>query len=116
MSIRPAQFTRRGVLFAGAATIAGGSALLALDQFFPSDSPLADSYAACSIGKRFADTYPNPEEIWRGAPPGTFSQWAPRLRELIGEDFETNRLVQVDGWWLAETELRLCVLIYSLNR
>jgi hypothetical protein len=96
-------------------TIAGGSALLALDRLFGSASPLADSYAALRIGQRFADAYPNPDEIWRGEPPNTVAQWGPRLRELIGEDFKTNRLVQVDGWWLAETELRLCVLIYAQN-
>lgn len=115
MSIRPAQFTRRGVLIAGSATVAGGLALLWLDQIFGSASPLADSYAARRIGERFADTYPNPGELWRGAPADTVAQWGPRLRDLISEDFETNRLVQVDGWWLAETELRLCVFIYSYN-
>lgn len=76
---------------------------------------MADSYAARRIGARFADTYPNPEELWRGDPPDTVAQWGARLRKLIREDFETNRLVQVDGWWLAETELRLCVFIHAHN-
>ena len=115
MSVRQAKFTRRGVLIAGSATIAGGSTLLALDQLFPSTSPLADSYAARRIGERFADSYPNPEELWRGDPPYTIEQWGARLRKLIDEDFESNRLVQVDGWWLAETELQLCVFIHAHN-
>ena len=77
-------------------------------------SPLADSYAARRIGERFAGL---PESrgtlAWRT--PDTIAQWAARLRQLIHEDFEKNRLVQVDGWWLAETELRLCVLIHAHN-
>jgi hypothetical protein len=113
MNTRPPRFTRRGLLIAGSATIVGGSALLALDQVFKSDAPLADSYAAYRIGERFAATYPNPDELWRGNPPTTFAQWRPRLSKLIHEDFESNRLVQVDGWWLAETEVRLCVYLYT---
>lgn len=115
MRKHPAQITRRSVLIAGSAAIAGGSLLLILDGLFEDASPLADSYAARRIGERFADMYPNPEEIWRGAPPDTVAQWVASLRQLIHEDFETNRLVQVDGWWLAETELRLCVLIHAHN-
>ena len=110
-----AQITRRRVLIAGSAAIAVGSLLLIPDGLFEDASQLADSYAARRIGERFADMYPNPEKIWRGAPPDTIAQWAARLRQLIHEDFETNRLVQVDGWWLAETELRLCVLIHAQN-
>ena len=113
MGVRPAQFTRRGVLIAGSATVAGGSIFLTLDRLFGSASPLADSYAARRIGARFADTYPNPEGLWRDDPPDTAAQWGVRLQKLIREDFETNRLVQVDGWWLAETELRLCVFIHA---
>jgi hypothetical protein len=115
MSIRPTQFTRRGVLIAGSATIVGSSTLFALDRLFTNASPLSDSYAARRIGEQFADTYPNPEGLWRGAPPNTVAQWGARLHQLIREDFETNRLVQVDGWWLAETELRLCVFIHAHN-
>ncbi|CAA0118145.1 Uncharacterised protein [Halioglobus japonicus] len=110
---RPARFTRRGVLIAGSATLAGGSALLLLDHVFESNSPLANSYAARRIGERFADTLANPAELWRGTPPASKEQWAPRLRAMISDDLEANRLVQVDGWWLAETELRLCVYIYT---
>ena len=107
------KFTRRGLLIAGSATIAGGSTLLLLDHLSGSDGPLADSYAAHRIGAQFAGTYPNPDDLWRGAPPPDVTQWGPRLRKLIREDFESDRLVQVDGWWLAETEVRLCVYIHA---
>jgi hypothetical protein len=100
---------------AGATAVAGGSTILLLDRVFGSDSPLADSYAARRLGERFARTLPNPGELWRGAPPTSPEQWPVRLRSMISDDFDNNRLVQVDGWWLAETELRLCVYIYMQN-
>tara|TARA_R110002049_G_scaffold29984_6_gene102240 strand:- start:276 stop:626 length:351 start_codon:yes stop_codon:yes gene_type:complete len=112
MNTRTARFTRRGVLIAGAATVAGGSAVLLLDSVFGSDSPLADSYAARRIGERFAHALPDPGELWHGEPPASIEQWAARLRTMISDDLDHNRLVQVDGWWLAETELRLCVYIH----
>ena len=112
MSTRPASITRRRILIAGAATVAGGTAALLLSRVCDSDSPLADSYAARSIGERFAHTLPCPGELWLGAPPASVEQWAARLRSMISDDFDNNRLVQVDGWWLAETELRLCVYIH----
>lgn len=112
MSTHPASFTRRRILIAGAATVAAGTAALLLDRVFDSDSPLADSYAARRIGERFAHTLPDPGKLWLGTPPASEEQWAARLRSMIGDDFDNNRLIQVDGWWLAETELRLCVYIH----
>lgn len=104
--------TRRGVLLTGGAALAGGSALVALDYLTGEDGPLADSFAARRIGERYARQYPDPGTLWRGDPPATTAQWPARLSRLIADDMEAGRLVQVEGWWLAETELRLCVLVF----
>ncbi|MBK6512193.1 MAG: hypothetical protein IPG06_23950 [Haliea sp.] len=110
-----AQITRRRVLIAGSAAIAVGSLLLIPDGLFEDASPLADSYAARRIGGAVRRHVPEPRGNLAWRTPDTVAQWVARLRQLIHDDFETNRLVQVDGWWLAETELRLCVLIHAHN-
>jgi hypothetical protein len=67
-----------------------------------------------SLGARYAKQYPNAEaELWGGKPPQDASEWAARLRERCRRDFEAGRVVQVHGFWLAETELRLCVVLHQ---
>jgi hypothetical protein len=105
---------RRTFLAGGAAAIAGASLAPLMAGCAPAGSPLRDSERARRIGARFADRYPEGAAgLWRGRAPESDAAWAPRLRELRQRDFEEDRLVRVDGWWLAETELRLCVLLHA---
>jgi hypothetical protein len=112
MPLLPA--TRRTFLAGGAALAAAGPLAAALQACARPGTPLRDSARARAIGARYAERYPEGADgLWRGRPPASDAEWAPRIAALRREDFEADRLVQVDGWWLAETELRLCVLLYT---
>lgn len=109
-----ARIQRRAFLVGSAATIAGGSLVWALRDSPDPLAALLDSEPARRIGARYAAHYPEGERaLWRGAPPSTEAEWMVRLDELRRLDFEADRLVEVDGWWLTETELRFCVLLHS---
>lgn len=105
---------RRRFLLGTAIVATGGTVAWQLDRVLGGTSLLADEAAARRIGARFAAEYPPDQTLlWRGAPPASPDAWADRLATLRREDFEGDRLVQVDGWWLAETEVRLCVWLHA---
>ena len=52
------------------------------------------------------------EELWTRRGAEGDAAWAERLLAARRNDFDTGKLVEVDGWWLAETELLLCVLAH----
>ena len=109
-------FNRRKFVV-GCATVVAGSALAyGLQEWLLSGTPFADAEAARMVGARYAAQFPEGEAgLWRGQLPKTEADWVPRLQALRREDFEANRIVRVDGWWLAETELRLCVLLHEFG-
>lgn len=104
--------SRRSALKAGVALAGAGAALWGAAHLAKSDGPLADSYAAQSIGERFATRFPE-AATWGARFPADPGQWAGHLETLMADDLATDRLVEVDGWWLTETEVRLCVLVYA---
>lgn len=105
---------RRSFFVGTTAAIAGGSAFWGLNEWQDLGHPLANSAAARRIGERFAKDYPeDPAALWKGPIPRTAVEWGPRLGQLRQEDFDSDRLVEVDGWWLAETEIRFCVFLYA---
>lgn len=118
---RKTRMTRRGLMVAGTAMIAGTAllagtnAIVALGDLPSSAASLFESAAAENIGQAFASAYPNVDAVWRGRPPATKDQWGPRLRELIREDLDADQTIEIDGWWLTETEVRFCVYIHSLK-
>ena len=107
---------RRSFIIGSVTVLAGGSVALGLEEWFQPGTRLADSEMARNIGARYAEQYPEGAAgLWKGRPPETAEEWGRRLQQLREEDFEADRLVLVDGWWLAETELRLCVLLHTSN-
>ena len=92
-----------------------GGALLVLDNLPASTVPLLDSAEARNIGRAFASAYPDADEIWGGSPPGTIDEWGARIGEMIRDDLDADRTVEIDGWWLTETEVRFCVYVHSLR-
>jgi hypothetical protein len=105
---------RRTFLLGGAACLAGGAIVSALEGCYRSGTPLADSESARRIGARYAGRYPEGATgLFGGWPPENEKDWATRIEALRRADFEADRMVQVEGWWLAETELRLCVLLHA---
>lgn len=119
-----APLTRRRLLAALAAVGLGAAGWRVLDD--GDDSPearlaavLADRDAARNVGERYLDTRPAERDaallVRRLAPLGDPAV-APEqvLREqaldAVRRDFEVGRFVIVDGWYLAETEARLCAL------
>jgi hypothetical protein len=107
------RLNRRTALKAGVAFAGASAALLGAHYLARSDGPLADSFAARAIGERFATRFPDPTGLWRGQVPSSADEWPARLSALIADDLDHDRLIEVDGWWLAETEVRLCVLVYT---
>lgn len=107
----PGSWSRRAAVKAGLAAAAAGSAMVLWGEL-QQGSPLADSYAALRIGERFADQFPDTDALWRGERPRDERLWGERLQTLLTEDYHQDRLLEVDGWWLAETEVRLAVLVY----
>ena len=111
----PGSLSRRTALKVGLASAAAGSAI-ALWGELRQGGPLSDSYAALAIGRRFDDQFPEPNVLWRGDTPSDQNDWPDRLQTLTTQDYEQDRLVDVDGWWLAETEVRLAVHIYRAQQ
>jgi len=108
--------SRRTFLLAGGVAVAGGAIAWKLATWSRPGAPLADSASARRIGARFASRYPDAATaLWQGRAPRNAAEWGPRLEQLRRADLEADRLVQVDGWWLAETELRLCVLLHATS-
>jgi hypothetical protein len=80
---------------------------------------LGDRDAARSVGKRYLATRPgerdertllrllrplgDPEVLAR-------DELGTRVRRAVRDDFTDGRVVLVDGWYLSETEARLCAL------
>jgi hypothetical protein len=80
---------------------------------------LGDRDAARTVGRRYLDG--RPEERNERAlvrllsplgDPATLTQDAlrNRVRRAVRSDFVEGRVVPVDGWYLSETEARLCAL------
>ncbi|MGH0029397.1 MAG: hypothetical protein ACQGVC_06380 [Myxococcota bacterium] len=110
----PAPTDRRRFLVGSAALLAGGSVTWALLKLQRPGSPLGDADVARRIGARHAARYPDAAaELWQEGPPQDEEAWLARVAALRRADFEADRLVEVEGWWLAETELRLCVLLHE---
>ena len=104
--------SRRTALKLGALGTAAGASLVLFDAIFPDGHPLADSFATRALGKRLAERFENPVDLWQGKTPPVPKDWATRLKAMINSDFEAGRTDEIDGWWLSETELRLCAFIY----
>jgi len=105
---------RRTFLAGSALWLAGGALASTIKGCARAGTPLSDSATARRIGARFADRYPTDvEALFAGRPPEREADWAPRLEALRRADFDADRLVRVEGWWLAETEVRLCVLLHT---
>lgn len=68
---------------------------------------------AVAIGARFASAYTQKSEaLWQGRGGPGDAHWRAYVREQRRKDLEAGNLVEVDGWWLAETELLVCVLMH----
>jgi len=105
---------RRSFLVGASLWLAGGALASSATGCSGAGTPLSDSETARRIGARFADRYPTDvETLFAGRPPQREADWAARIEALRRADFEADRLVRVDGWWLAETEVRLCVLLHA---
>ena len=44
-----------------------------------------------------------------------FSSLASKLEQKIKKDFESNRIVEIDGWILSETEAQQCAYFMLIN-
>ena len=120
-----ATFTRRRLLALAAAAGIGAAAWRLADDGV-ADSPearlaavLGDRDAARSVGERYLAGRPgerdeqallrllrplgDPELLAR-------DELGTRVRRAVREDFAQGRVVLVDGWYLSETEARLCAL------
>jgi len=98
---------RRTLVWGAAAGVTGAGALAALEL---TGQTLDGCDDAARIGARFESAYGKKAEAL-GAASHT-PEWETRVGESLRKDLEAGNLVEVDGWWLAETELLVCVLIH----
>ena len=104
---------RRSVLV-GSAAVVGSAAAWTFKSWQDQHHPLSSSSAVHRLGARFSGHYSvDPMTFWKGPAPLSETDWGSRLEQLRQEDFDANRLVEVDGWWLAETEIHFCVYLYE---
>jgi hypothetical protein len=71
---------------------------------------------ASQIGARFARSYDKKaKELWAQRDARGDPEWTDYLRGARLRDIDEGKLVEVDGWWLPETELLVCVLAYRAH-
>jgi hypothetical protein len=120
-----ATFTRRRLLGLLAAAGIGAVGWRLADES-GADSPegrlaavLGDQDAARSVGRRYLATHPGEADeqallrlLGPLGDPDVLAreQLTVRVRRAVRDDFAGGRVVLVDGWYLSETEARLCAL------
>lgn len=105
-------FSKRGLLraLAGLAAVSAASPLLARTP----DIAAVDAVGASLIGRAWLLARPGEDAAFlRRAvfPDGPDSETGPRLAQRVRADFADDRIFLHDGWFLSETEARLCALI-----
>ena len=101
---------RRGLILGAAASTAalGGLAVREL-----TGHSLERSDDAARIGARAWKTHgKKAEALWARRRGGGDVEWANIVRAARRADIDSGNLVEVDGWWLAETEVLVCVLVH----
>ncbi len=115
-----AEFTRRRLLALAAAAGVGAVGWRLADG--GADSPeerltavLGERDAARSVGRRYLAGHPDERDerallrlLMPLGDPATLTQ--ERVRRVVRSDFVAGRVVLVDGWYLSQTEARLCAL------
>jgi hypothetical protein len=103
----------------GAAALAGPRLLKILDQLGHGVREDA-TRAARRVGRIYLSSHPeeaDPALLQRALFGAAGGSWDDRRAAIAWEeacqsDFRAARLVAVEGWWLAQSEARLCALLY----
>lgn len=105
--------SKRGLLraLAGLAAVSAAGPAAALAR--TPDIAAVDAVGAAEIGRAWLAAHPSDAASLRRAvfPNGPDAGTGPRLAQRIRTDFSAGRVFVHRGWFLSETEARLCALI-----
>jgi len=105
--------SKRGLLQAlaglAAVSVAGGAYAAA----WTPEIAAVDPVGAAEIGRAWLALHPSDAPALRAAvfPNGQNSETGPRLAERVHADFRRDAVFVHKGWFLSETEARICALI-----